>query len=116
MKVSATLGAFLIGAVLLSWILGEAAVRYEMWSTGALARSELRDDSGLGLLGVVVVQPLSVVSAAGVAIVVWWSFTARPLPSSRCSRRGPRSRTENGRRRGARLSGGVRPREGSSDE
>ena len=86
MRIPATLSTLVIGVLALSWSLGEAAVRYEMLSTGALARDELGDDFGLGLLGMVVVQPLSVIGAAALAIVVWRSFRGRQWRSGNDSR------------------------------
>jgi hypothetical protein len=76
MRIAKALAVLLIGVVVFSWIFGEAAVRYEMWSTGAIGRRELADDFGLGLLGMIVVQPLSVIGAAALAIPVWRSFRA----------------------------------------
>jgi hypothetical protein len=80
-RVAATVGAFLISAVVLFWILGEAAAPYVRGPTGALVISQPADHFGLGLLGMIVVQLLSVVGAAGVAIITWGSFTSRLLPN-----------------------------------
>lgn len=94
MRIAATIGTFLLATVALSWLLGEASVRYELWSTSALSRSELPDDFGLGILGMLAVQPLSVIGGAFTAVLVWRSLTARtraarPNGQGQASRRGP---------------------------
>jgi hypothetical protein len=63
--------SFASATVVLYWLLSEAAVRYELWSTGALSRSELADDFGLGILGIGFVVPASVIGGLLVALGVW---------------------------------------------
>jgi hypothetical protein len=48
-KIIITLSTLLISFVLLNSLLGEVAVYYEKWSTGAQSRAELANDFGLGL-------------------------------------------------------------------
>lgn len=56
----------------LYWVLSEAAVSYEMMETGAKTRAELEDDFGLGLLGLFVVLPGTVIGAIAVGLVTWF--------------------------------------------
>ena len=62
----------LIGSFMLyEYLLTEAAVLYQLWSTGATHRSELADDLGFGLLGFLVVLPLSALLALVTSLLVW---------------------------------------------
>ena len=61
----------LIGSFMLyEYLLTEAAVLYQLWSTGATHRSELADDLGFGLLGFLVVLPLSALLALVTSLLV----------------------------------------------
>ena len=57
---------------LLHWVLAEAALLFQMWYTGAMARSELEDDFGFGMLGLFVVTPAAFVGSIVVAVVIWF--------------------------------------------
>lgn len=56
----------------LYWLLSEAAVLYEMASTGAKTRAELGDDFGLGFLGLFLVLPGTVIGAVVVGLLTWF--------------------------------------------
>lgn len=56
---------------LYEYLLTEAAVLYQLWSTGASQRAELADDMGFGLLGFLVVLPLSASLALVTSVLVW---------------------------------------------
>ena len=68
-KAVGALVTFVIATTALHWVLGEATVRFEMWSTGAASRGELANDFGLGLLGLFIVVPGSLI---GAAVAGWW--------------------------------------------
>ncbi len=70
-RIIAVIAVFVVTAIGLYWILGEVAVCYEMWATGASSRMELVNDFGLGLIGLFVVVPASALGALIVAIVAW---------------------------------------------
>ena len=70
-RIIAVIAVFFITAIGLYWILGELAVYYEMWATGASSRMELVNDFGIGLIGLFVVVPASTLGALIAAIVVW---------------------------------------------
>ena len=63
--------AFVVSQVAFYWLFSEMVVFYEMWVTGATLRAELADDFGLGILGLLVALPGSVLGALVVAWVVW---------------------------------------------
>ena len=63
--------AFLVAAPAFYWLLGEAAVHYEMWSTNTSVRADLEDDFGLGLLGAFVVLPMTALCSFAAAMLVW---------------------------------------------
>jgi len=48
-----------------------------MWSTGAASRGELADDFGLGLLGLFIVVPGSLIGAAMAGWWVWRKLSVR---------------------------------------
>ena len=64
--------AFVAGSIGLYWLLGKAAVYYEMYATNASTRAELADDYGLGLIGLFVVLPLSLLLALGSSVIMWF--------------------------------------------
>ena len=57
--------------VVANFVLGEVAVFFEMLATGADTRAELSEDYGLGLLGVLVVFPVSGVLALACGWITW---------------------------------------------
>lgn len=59
------------GFLLYNYLLTEAAVWFQLWSTGASHRSELADDLGFGLLGFLVVLPLSILLSLATSLLVW---------------------------------------------
>ncbi|WP_419570674.1 hypothetical protein [Rheinheimera sp.] len=62
----------LIGSFMLyDYLLTEAAVLYQLWATGTSQRAELADDLGFGLLGFLVVLPLSALLALVTSLLVW---------------------------------------------
>jgi hypothetical protein len=62
---------FFVGGATLYWILSEAVVYFETWSTNAASRAELADDFGLGLLGILVVVPGSIIGATLMGWIAW---------------------------------------------
>jgi len=52
-------------------------VMFEMANTGATSRAELADDFGLGILGIMVVLPATIIGAVITASVVWWKMSPR---------------------------------------
>jgi hypothetical protein len=60
------IGSFLF----INYLIGEAAVYYEMWSTGTQYRTDLANDLGLGLLGMIVL-PISLIMALICALIIW---------------------------------------------
>ena len=76
-----TLATFLFILLAANYLLGEVAVYYEMWTTGTTVRAELSEDYGLGMLGLLVIFPVSVF----VALVSGW-LTWRRL--TRCESEG----------------------------
>ncbi|ALE01125.1 hypothetical protein [Pseudomonas syringae] len=69
--------AFLIALPSLYWLLSEAAVMFEMASTGAKSRAELADDFGLGIIGLFVVVPATVIGAVTIASFICWKMRPR---------------------------------------
>ncbi len=69
--------AFLIALPSIYWLLGEAAVIFEMASTGAKSRAELADDFGLGIIGLFIVAPATVIGAVITASFFWWKMRPR---------------------------------------
>jgi hypothetical protein len=67
---------FFAGVAALYLILSEAVVYFEMWSTNALSRADLADDFGLGLLGVFIVVPGSIVGGMVVGWIAWRRVSA----------------------------------------
>ena len=67
------LGTAVFVAVLVTaiYVLGELAVYYEMWATDTKERVDLAEDYGLGLIGVMVVIPVSCVLAFAAGWIVW---------------------------------------------
>lgn len=63
-KMVSAMVTFVIATVVVHWALGETAVYFEMWSTGAASRGELAKDFGLGLLWLFIVVPGSPFGAA----------------------------------------------------
>jgi hypothetical protein len=76
-KAVGALVTFVIATATLHWVLGESAVRFEMWSTGAASRSDLANDFGLGLLGLLIVVPSSLIGAAAAGWWVWRKLSVR---------------------------------------
>ncbi|RML82371.1 hypothetical protein ALQ89_03220 [Pseudomonas amygdali pv. tabaci] len=76
-RVATTTLAFLIALPSIYWLLGEAAVRFEMVSTGAKSRAELADDFGIGIIGLFVVAPATVIGAVITASCFWWKMRPR---------------------------------------
>ncbi|WP_240326871.1 hypothetical protein, partial [Pseudomonas syringae] len=62
-RAAITTMAFLIALPSIYWLLCEAAMMFEMASTGAKSRAELADDFGLGIIGLFVVAPATVIGA-----------------------------------------------------
>ena len=62
---------FFVGVAMLYCILSEAVVYFEMWSTNAVSRSELADDFGLGILGVFVAVPGSIIGGTVMGWIAW---------------------------------------------
>ncbi|PBP77565.1 hypothetical protein CCL19_00690 [Pseudomonas syringae] len=69
--------AFLIALPSFYWLLSEAVVMFEMASTGAKSRSELADDFGLGIIGLFIVAPATVIGAVITASFFWWKMRTR---------------------------------------
>lgn len=63
--------AGLVSVPLAYWLLCEAVVIFEMWSTSTSSRGELENDLGLGLLLFLVVLPGTLVCSVGVSFAVW---------------------------------------------
>jgi hypothetical protein len=82
-KAGGALVAFGIAAATLHWILGEVAVRFEMWSTGTTSRADLANDFGLGLLWLVIVVPGSFVGAVVASWWVWHKLSVREPTNER---------------------------------
>ena len=77
LKIIITLAALVGSFKLLYYIFGEIAVYYEMWSTGTPNRTELSNDFGLGLLGIFVVLPASMIFSIVIGALVWrWLSTS----------------------------------------
>ena len=76
-KAMGALVTFVIATPAFHWVLGESAVRFEMLSTGAASRGELANDFGLGLLGLFIVVPGSLIGAAVAGWGVWRKLSAR---------------------------------------
>jgi len=66
-----TVGSFVLGSVALYGLFSASAVRYEVWSSGALSAADLGDDLGLGILAVGVAVPASVIGGGVIAFFVW---------------------------------------------
>ena len=80
-RIVLSLVVFVIVAIALEWLLGELAVVYEMWATGTKDRTELANDFGLGMIGILIVLPLAFIGALISVIFVWrisgkWFFNA----------------------------------------
>jgi len=82
-QTTGTLAAFAIAVATLHWILGEATVHFEMWSTGATSRADLANDFGLGLLGLFIVLPGSLIGAGVAAWWVWRKLSLREPTNER---------------------------------
>ena len=72
-----TFATFLFVLLAANYLLGEAVVYYEMWSTGTTVRADLSEDYGLGMLGLLVVFPTSVVVALVSGWLTWRILTRR---------------------------------------
>jgi len=70
-RVALSLIVFAIAAVVLEWFLGELAVNYEMRATGAKECAEVANDFGLGLLGMLVVLPLTFIGSLISSVFAW---------------------------------------------
>ena len=70
-RISVTVIVFFATLVAANYIIGELAVLYEMWATGAKTRADLADDFGLGIIGMLIVFPSSVVIAVICSWFVW---------------------------------------------
>ena len=70
-----TFAAFLFVFLVANYLLGEAAVYYEMWATDTTLRADLSEDYGLGMLGLFVVLPLSVIVAFVSGWLTWRKLT-----------------------------------------
>ncbi|MBS8233307.1 hypothetical protein DYI41_20575 [Marinobacter salarius] len=66
-----SLCVFVLVVITAYQLLGEAAVHYEMYSTGAATRAELADDFGLGILGLFVVLPGSFLAGVICSWLTW---------------------------------------------
>jgi hypothetical protein len=62
---------FFFGVATSYWIMSEAVVYFEMWSTGAVSRADLADDFGLGLLGTFLILPGSIIGGTVMGWVAW---------------------------------------------
>lgn len=78
-----SISSLVAGTIALYWLLSEAAIRYEVRSTGALSVSDLGDDLGLGILVICFVVPASVIGGVAIAAIVWRTHW---LSSHRASR------------------------------
>jgi hypothetical protein len=76
-RAAITILAFLIALPSFNWLFGEAAVMFEMANTGATSRAELADDFGLGIIGIMVVLPATIIGAVITASFVWWKMRPR---------------------------------------
>ena len=74
-KLSASLTVVVIGFLAIEYFLGEALVMYEMNTTGAKSRSELAEDYGMGIIGVIFVPPVSAILSALLGLGVWKVFS-----------------------------------------
>ncbi len=63
--------AAFISTLITWWLLSEGVVLYEMHATGAISRTELADDFGLGILLVFIVPAGTLLFAIIVAVLVW---------------------------------------------
>ena len=68
---------FAVVAAIAYQLLGEGAVYYEMHSTGATSRAELGDDFGLGLLGLFIVVPGSILIGIICSWITWRKFKVK---------------------------------------
>lgn len=76
-RVAITTLVFLIALPSFEWLFSEAAVMFEIANTGATSRAELADDFGLGIIGIMVVLPATIIGAVITASVVWWKMSPR---------------------------------------
>ena len=76
-NIAVTISVFLITLLIANYVLGEAAVCYEMWATGTTTRAELSEDYGLGMLGLLVVLPASVLVAIASGWLTWSKLSRR---------------------------------------
>ena len=79
-----------LAGILLRWFFGEVLVHYEMWSTKALSRAELSEAYGMGMIGLLVVDPVSILGAL-MAAAATWAMLSRPKrvqPTRTCGPRG----------------------------
>jgi hypothetical protein len=74
-KISLSSVAFALAFLVAYYLLGESAVYYEMWATGAATRVELADDFGLGILDFFIVLPASALIAFVTAWLTWRKVT-----------------------------------------
>jgi hypothetical protein len=51
--------AVLVATVLGRWLLTEALVAYEVWSTSVSARVDLSEDFGMGMVGLLIIDPVA---------------------------------------------------------
>lgn len=80
-RVGGALVAFAATGAMLHWILGEAAVRFEMWATETTSRADLANDFGLGLLEFFIVVPASFIGAVAAGWWVWRKLSVRERTS-----------------------------------
>jgi hypothetical protein len=76
-KITLSFAVLVIATAIAYQLLSEAAVYYEMHSTGATSRAELADDFGLGLLGLFFVVPGSILIGIVSSWFTWMSFKTK---------------------------------------
>lgn len=83
---------FVTAAILLRVVLTELLVRYEMWSTGAVVRAELSEDYGMGMMGLLVVDPGAILGALVAAAMSWVTLSRHNPPLHATRGKAPRAR------------------------
>lgn len=73
-RIAFSIITFVLATIIAYQLLDEAAVYYEMHSTGANSRAELADDFGLGVLGMLIVVPGSGIIGIICSWVIWRKF------------------------------------------
>lgn len=76
----ATAISLVLATILLRWVFAELLARYEMWSTGALSRAELSEDYGMGMMGLLVVEPAAIAGGLAVAAITWFLLSRHNPP------------------------------------